>query len=169
MVDIKILKIYNFLGVIMEMLNFEIEQRRVFDKIGKNNILALATSNKNYVTVRMVSIIVYRKKIYFQTGIDLEKYKQICENENVALCFENIQMEGIAKILGKPENNEKIIKLYKKYFQNSHNTYSKLDKEVLVEIIVEKIKLWEYDFDRKPYQIFLELKNKKAYKEMYLK
>ena len=152
----------------MEKWNYEIEEDKIFDLIGDSKIVALATSSKNSTTVRTMSIIVYSKKIYFQTGIDLIKYKQICENKNVALCFENIQIEGVANIMGKPIEHENIMELYKKCYKKSFETFSKLDKEILIEIIPRKITKWDYDVNGKPYRIFIELDSKRAYKEMYL-
>jgi len=152
----------------MEILDFIAEQEDVFNKIGESRLAALATSSKNYPTVRMMSFIIYEKAIYFQTGIDLIKYKQISENNNVALCFDNIQIEGTANILGKPLEHEKIMEIYKKYYKSSFENYSKLDKEILIKIIPQKITKWEYDMNGKPYRIFIELESKKAYKEMYL-
>jgi uncharacterized pyridoxamine 5'-phosphate oxidase family protein len=159
---------YTLEEVFMEILNFEIEEDGIFNKIGKNKLAALATSNQDSPTVRMMSIIFFNKKIYFQTGIDLMKYKQISENKNVALCFENIQIEGIANIMGKPIEHNNIMEIYKEYYKNSFESYSKLDKEILIEVIPKKITKWEYDENGKPYRIFIELENRKAYKEMYL-
>ena len=152
----------------MEILDFIAEQENLFNKIGESRLAALATSSNNYPTVRTMSFIIYEKMIYFQTGIDLIKYKQINENYNVALCFDNIQIEGTANILGQPLEHEKIMEIYKKYYKGSFENYSKLDKEILIKIIPKKITEWEYDMDGKPYRIFIELENKKAYKEMYL-
>jgi uncharacterized pyridoxamine 5'-phosphate oxidase family protein len=152
----------------MELLNYEIEKERLFDLIGENRIVAFATSSNDYTTVRTMSIILYSNKIYFQTGIDLLKYKQISENKNVALCFENIQIEGIANIIGKPIEYKNIMDLYKKHYRNSYETYSELEKEVLIEIIPKKITEWNYDNRGKPYRIFIEFDNKRTYREMYL-
>ena len=152
----------------MEILNFIAEQEKTFHKIGENKLAALATSSQNNPSVRMMSIIIYDNKIYFQTGIDLMKYKQITENKNVALCFDNVQIEGIANIIGKPIDHNNIMEIYKKYYINSFETYSKLDNEILIEVIPKKITKWEYDGNGKPYRVFIDLENKKAYKEMYL-
>jgi uncharacterized pyridoxamine 5'-phosphate oxidase family protein len=152
----------------MEKLNYEIEEDKIFKLIGEKRLVALATSSENNTTVRTMSIIVYSRKIYFQTGIDLTKYKQICENKNVALCFENIQIEGIANIIGKPIEHKDVMEMYKECYQKSYETYSKLDKEILIEIIPKKITKWDYDVNGSPYRIFIELDSKKIYKEMYL-
>jgi len=152
----------------MEILDFFKEQDDAFNKIGESRVAALATSSKNHTTVRTMSFIINERIIYFQTGIDLIKYKQINDNKNVALCFDNIQIEGTAEIMGKPLEHEDIMEIYKKYYKNSYENYSKLDKEILIRIIPRKITKWEYDSNGKPYRIFIDLENKKAYKEMYL-
>ena len=160
-------QIYTY-GGFMEILDFKHEEERIFGKIGENKIAPLATSSQNNPTVRMMSVVIFCNKIYFQTGTDLLKYNQICENKNVALCFDNIQVEGIANIMGKPMDHNIIMEIYKKHYKNSFENYSKLDKEILVEVIPQKITIWEYDNNGKPYRIYLELDKKKAYKEMYL-
>jgi uncharacterized pyridoxamine 5'-phosphate oxidase family protein len=152
----------------MFMDNFEVELEKIFKKFGESKLVAVATCNQNIPTVRTMSVIFYNRKFYCQTGTDLMKYKQICENKNVALCFENIQIEGVANIMGKPIEYKEIMELYKKYYKSSFEKYSKLDKEILIEIVPLKIIRWDYDNDGKPYRIFVELEKRKVYKEMYL-
>jgi len=150
-------------------LNFNNELEKIFSQIGNSKELPLATSCKNYTTVRIVSCIILNNKIYFQTGTDLLKYEQILENNNVALCYINIQIEGNANIIGKTnkKNNNEIMEIYKKYFKNSYETYSNLENEVLIEIIPKKIIKWDYE-NGKPYRIFLDIENNNIRKEMYL-
>jgi len=57
----------------MDILDFNKEQKDVFNKIGESTLAALATSGEDFPTVRIMSIIIYQKAIYFQTGIDLMK------------------------------------------------------------------------------------------------
>ena len=40
--------------------------------------------------------------LYFQTDKGMRKYKDIKGNPNVALCFSNIQLEGICEEIGRP-------------------------------------------------------------------
>jgi uncharacterized pyridoxamine 5'-phosphate oxidase family protein len=98
-------------------LDYQIELGKIYTHIGEYKIMALATSSQNHLTVRLMSCIIYENKIFFQTGTDLTKYKQICENNNVALCVDNIQVEGIANILGRinDKQNSEIMETYKKY------------------------------------------------------
>ena len=148
--------------------DYNAELDKIYSQIGGSKELPLATSSNNLPTVRIVSCIVYDNKIFFQTGTDLLKYEQICENTNVALCFFNIQILGIANIIGKTNDKEnlKIMEIYKKCFPNSFETYSHYDKEILIEIIPKKIIKWDYE-NGKPYRIFLDMENKAIKKEMY--
>ncbi|MDR1217992.1 MAG: pyridoxamine 5'-phosphate oxidase family protein [Treponema sp.] len=149
-------------------LDYQIELGKIYTHIGEYKIMALATSNQNHPTARFMSCIVYENKIFFQTGTDLIKYKQICENNNVALCVDNIQMEGIANILGRinDKQNSEIMEIYKKHYKNSYETYMHNETEVLIEIILKEIIKWDYE-NGKPYRIFIDIDNKQARKEMY--
>ena len=150
-------------------LEYDIEVDKIYNYIGRSKIMALATSSQNHPTVRLVSCIIYNNKIVFQTGTDLIKYKQIGENNNVALCIDNIQIEGIANIIGRTndEKNQEIMEIYKKHYKNSYETYFHCEKEILIEVILSKIIKWDYE-NSKPYRIFIDINNKKIRKEMYL-
>jgi uncharacterized pyridoxamine 5'-phosphate oxidase family protein len=153
-------------------LNYDAEVENIYKQIGDSKIMALATCSQNYPTVRLVSCIVYEGKIFLQTGTDLIKYKQICENNNVALCVDNIQIEGIANIIGKTnekQDNEiiKIMEVYKGHYRNSYEAYSNKEKEILIEIVPIKITKWDYE-NTKPYRIFIDIKNRQIKNEMYL-
>ncbi|GHV06961.1 hypothetical protein FACS189485_16400 [Spirochaetia bacterium] len=153
----------------MENINYEMEVGKIYNQIGEAKIMALATSCKNHTTVRMMSCINYKNKIIFQTGTDLLKHKQICENNNVALCVDNIQIEGVAKIIGKwtQEENKEMLKIYLKHYKKSYETYLKSDKEIIIEIIPTKITKWDYE-NGQPYRIFITLDNKTIKKENYI-
>ena len=153
-------------------LNYNNEIEQIYKQIGDSKIMSLATSSQNHPTVRLVSCIVYMDKIVFQTGTDLTKYKQICENNHVALCTDNIQIEGVANIIEKTNNNEddnilKIMEIYKKYYKSSYEIYSHNENEVLIEIIPTKIIKWDYE-NKKPFRVFMDIRNKTIRKEMYL-
>jgi uncharacterized pyridoxamine 5'-phosphate oxidase family protein len=149
-------------------LDYQVELEKIYTHIGECKIMALATSSQNHPTVRLVSCIVYEHKIFFQTGTDLIKYKQICDNNRVALCVDNIQLEGVAAILGKTNDkqNTEIMEVYKKHYKNSYETYMHNETEVLIKIVLTKIIKWDYE-NGKPYRIFIDIDNKQARKEMY--
>jgi general stress protein 26 len=149
-------------------LDFELELEKVYKALGDAKILPLATSSHNRTTTRMMSCILYNGAIVFQTSVDLLKYTQISENPLVALCFNNIQIEGSASILGKmsDEKNKDIMKKYKAYYKSSYDTYSHMEKERLIMTTISRVTLWDYD-DGKPYRIFIDIGKKQAIKEMY--
>jgi uncharacterized pyridoxamine 5'-phosphate oxidase family protein len=151
-------------------LNYQHELEKIYTHIGESKIMALATSGQNHPTVRLMSCIICQNKIFFQTGTDLIKYKQICENNNVALCVDNIQIEGVANILGRTNDKQhsEIMEVYKKHYKNSYETYSHNETEVLMEVVLKKIIKWDYE-DGKPYRIFIDISDKQVKKEMYLK
>ena len=151
----------------MEQLDFNIELEKVYKKIGKSKFAVLATSAQNKPTARTMSIVFFDNKIYFQTSNEYLKYKQITENNNVALCIGNMQIEGNANIKGKTIEQNKFIEIYKKSHNSSYKKYSKLDESIVIEVEPKKITLWEYDIIKgKPFRLFLEMDTKNVFKKM---
>jgi len=122
-----------------EMLN------HFYESFGCCKNMVLSTSLNDKVTSRMMSILLFKGKFYFQTDKEFRKYDQIIKNPNVALCTDNIQIEGICKQLKKPIDNKDFCRLYKKYYRNSYDLYSGLDNEVLFEITPAYIQKWVYE------------------------
>ena len=149
----------------MEQLAFDSELKKVYIQIEKAELAVLATSSQNKPTIRTMCIVFFDEKIYFQTSTEYVKYKQICENKNVALCIGNIQIEGIAEIKGRSIEHKKFVEYYGKNHENSYKNYSGLETTILIEVTPIRITQWVYD-DDKPSRIFLELKTKSAYKIM---
>ena len=149
----------------MEKLDFSEEMAKLIKQIKGQKVMSLATCENNYPTVRSMSTIVFNGKIYFQTGTNFLKYKQIISNNNVALSFDNVQIEGIARVVGKPfdEKNIEIMEIFKKYQKFAYKNYSHLADEVLIEVTIKKAALWKYNIKIKPYRIFIEENN--TYKE----
>jgi uncharacterized pyridoxamine 5'-phosphate oxidase family protein len=150
----------------MEQLNYEIELEKVYKQIENNKLAVLATCDNNRPTVRTMSIVFFDEKIYFQTSVDYLKYKQISKNNNIALCILNIQIEGIANLKGKTTENDKFIEIYKKDHKDSYKKYSNLDTSRLIEIIPQKITIWDYDSSGKPSRIFIDLATKNVHRTM---
>lgn len=83
--------------------------------IGKT--MVLSTSENDIVSSRMMSVVQIDGIFYFQTDVTFRKYHQILTNNNVALCIDNIQIEGICKELGHPLDNLSFCKCFKKCFK----------------------------------------------------
>lgn len=152
----------------MEYLNFNEAEKETIDYISKNKIMVLATSSKDRVTARMMSIINDGMTIYFQTDTDFLKYRQIKENPNVALCIGNIQIEGVAKITCHSLENPFFVEVYKKNHEGSFAKYSHLKDATIIEVQPKRVTYWKYDeVTDMPFRDFLDLEQREAYREYY--
>ena len=152
-----------------EFIDYNKLEKETFDNLDKKKHIVLATCLNDEPTARTVSYIILDNKIYFQTDIKFDKCMQIEENNNVALCLDNYQIEGTAKILEHPldEKNKRFINKFKQIHENSYNEYSILEDEVVIEINPIFIKIWKY-IDNKPYIEYLNIIDKVATRELYL-
>ena len=126
------------------MNHFENQYSAFLNEFGKGKAMVLSTSLKNKVTSRMMSVIQENGVFYFQTDKHFRKYDQLIKNENVALCIDNIQIEGIAKELGHPLENSAFCSLYKECFASSFERYSSLGNEVLFAVTPLHVERWIY-------------------------
>jgi general stress protein 26 len=94
------------------ILDFEEQRNDFINKLENSKIGILATSLNDKVTVRSMSIINIDENVLFQTDKRMEKCYQITNNENVALCIGNIQIEGIARIKGKADKQNEFIEIF---------------------------------------------------------
>lgn len=139
----------------------------LFQGIGEAKKAVLATSSNNRVTSRMMSFVIYENKFYCQTDKRFLKVEQILDNPKVSICIDNIQIEGIAKIIGKPLENNMFATLFKKYFKNSYENYSFLESEILLEISPNFITVWNYK-EVIPMREFYRLDLKEYVEEIYI-
>lgn len=139
----------------------------LFQIIGEAKKAVLATSSNNRVTSRMMSFVIYKNKFYCQTDKRFLKVEQILDNPKVSICIDNIQIEGIAQIIGKPSENNIFSTLFNKYFKNSYENYSFLENEVLLKINPTFIALWNYK-ESIPIRNFYKLDSKEYIEEIYI-
>lgn len=153
----------------MEEINFERLREEAIDFLQANKHMVLATCADNRVTARTVSIINDGLKIFFQTDRDSVKYQQIEQNNNVALAYGNIQIEGKAQITCHPLENSYFTENYQRHHESAFRNYSHLKEEVIIEIEPTLITFWKYDTENenKPFRDYLMLEKKKAYREYY--
>lgn len=146
------------------------EQKRItlFNEIGECKKMVLSTSFEDYVTSRMMSIIIYDGIFYFQTDKTFKKYEQLQKNRKVALCIDNISVEGYSKELGHPMENSDFCNLYKNYFPSAYNRYTQLANERLFSIEPIIIKKWIYEEDE-PYEEVFDFVGKIYEKRKYLR
>ena len=139
-------------------MKFEEAKKIMDEKLGDWQIMALATSVDDYPMVRNVSCLFYHDKIYFKTDKNFRKTRQLYENPRVAMCWNGVQVEGIAAIKGLVIEEEGRIfeQLYKKFLWQSYNAYSHEDTEILVEVTPKFVEIWDEDENRNAFQLFLD-------------
>lgn len=142
------------------MGSFDEKLPNLWKKIGTHGIMTLSTCSENRVTSRPMSVVVIDGKFYCQTDQTYLKYKQILENQNVAVCHKNFSIEGVCQCIGKPleSKNDFFIRAFKKYFYGSYKAYSDLHNELLLKIIPTLIYSWNYKLT-KPYMEYFDFVN----------
>lgn len=111
---------------------------------GKGRKMVLSTSENNIVSSRMMSVVLIDGIFYFQTDITLKKYRQLSNNHNVALCIDNIQIEGICEEIGHPLNSTSFCERFQECFKGSYDAYTLLENERLFAIKPTYIERWIY-------------------------
>lgn len=119
-------------------------------EFGKGRKMVLSTSANGKVSSRMMSIVQKDGIFYFQTDRTMRKYWQISENPNVALCIDNIQIEGKAEGAGRPTENQVFSELFKECFKGSFDAYSALENERVFVVRPVFVQRWQY-VDGEPY------------------
>lgn len=150
-------------------ITFETAVNRMFEILGNSKIMALASSVNDYVMVRNVSCLFYDEKIYFKTDKNFRKTKQLMENPQVAMCWNGIQVEGIAlnKGLVIDEPGHRFEEGYKKYLWESYNKYSHTDTEILIEVSPKYVEIWDTSDDGYAFQLFLDFEKKEVEVKLY--
>lgn len=140
----------------------------VFQELERLDSMVLATCSDNRVTARTVSIVVLEDTICFQTDSTFLKYNQICENPNVALCMNHIQIEGVAQNLGHPfdPENAAFMAKFKQRHAESVEQYSDLKTEIVIQVKPTFITVWKYR-EGQPLREFLDLESHIATREWY--
>ena len=132
------------------MGKFENEYCDFLAEFGKGKIMVLSSSKNDKVTSRMMSVIQIDGTFYFQTDKSFRKYDQLINNPLVALCIDNIQIEGVCEEIGIPKNNEDFCEVFKECFKGSYDAYTELENERLFSVSPVFIERWVYG-DGKPF------------------
>jgi uncharacterized pyridoxamine 5'-phosphate oxidase family protein len=149
-------------------MDFTDAKNKVLELIKNKRTLMLATSIDDRVTARSVSCVLIDDRIYFQTDKTFLKYHQIIKNHNVALCIDNIQIEGAANIKGHPlsDENKEFTNKFIEEHEGSFKNYSHMKNEAVVEVELKLITLWKY-IDGKPLREFIDFQNQKSFTQYY--
>lgn len=136
-------------------------------EFGQGRKMVLSTSENDRVSSRMMSVVLIDGFFCFQTDIELRKYHQISVNPNVALCIDNIQIEGICTEKGRPLDDNKFCEAFQKCFKGSFDAYSSLNNERLFMIKPLLIERWKY-IDGIPYVEIFDVENERYNCERYI-
>ena len=126
------------------MNSFSDKVREFLSDFGKGRKMVLSTSENNIVSSRMMSVVQIEGIFYFQTDKNMKKYHQITANNNVALCIDNIQIEGICEEIGHPLNNRLFCEVFRECFKGSYDAYSAMKNERLFSVKPLYIERWVY-------------------------
>ena len=101
----------------------------------------LATSSDNRVTARTVTYVSDHLDIFFLSWAHHTKCVQIRDNPRVALCKHNLEMEGMARILGNPLDpvNSKYADIFKKRVPEEFGMFSSQDGMVMVRVVPTRV------------------------------
>ena len=122
----------------MEIGTREITAEEVTHALETEKTLTLATCAGDRVTIRPMSHINEGLIVFFQTGKDSLKMRQIRENPNVALCIGTYEVEGTAIETGHPLSKENAFfaRAYQAKHPGSYERYSGLEDEVVIKVII---------------------------------
>lgn len=148
-------------------MGFQEEYTKFYKDFGESKKMVLSTSLNDIVTSRTMCIIVFDKKLYFQTDKTLRKYRQLKGNSNISLCIDNIQIEGYCEEVGIPLENIEFSNAFKKHFLSSYTGYTSLKNERLFEVIPTRIERWLY-IDNAPYIEIFDVANKRYSLNQYV-
>lgn len=147
------------------MFNNDISE--FFKNFGLYKNMVLSTAENKKVHSRMMSIVCFNHKFYFQTDKNFNKCFDIEANPYVSLCIDNISVEGLCNIIGKPCANEKFCDIFKSANPKAFELYTMLDDEVLYEIKPCYIKLWLYE-NNEPYIKIYDINSQSVEMKKYL-
>lgn len=150
-------------------LTFEQAKALLWEQLGDWKIMALASSVNDYVMVRNVSCLFYDGKVWFKTDKNFRKTQQLFANPQVAMCWNGVQVEGIAENKGLvvDEPDRRFEALYKKFLWGSYNKYSHEDSEILIEVSPKFVEVWDTSEDNYAYQIFIDFDSRSVQVKQY--
>ena len=126
-------------------LDYELEVEHVRAFLEPKHALVLATSLEDRVTARTVSFANDGLSILFMSWAHHTKCVQIRGNPRVALCRDNVQIEGVAEILGSPldERNERYTEVLRAKYPESHARFAREPGMVIVQVVPTSIAVFD--------------------------
>lgn len=147
-------------------IDYAILEAEVGKALAADGVCVLATSFRERVTARSISIICEGLSIWFQASLNSTKLQQVKQNAHVAICRANLQYEGLAEIRGNARDNENdwFLREYPRAHPGSFKNYGDLADERVVRVRPLRAVLWKY-INGRPCRDILEVDSKRAWRE----
>jgi general stress protein 26 len=120
-----------------DKLDYKDTKEKVVQFLEKKHAIVLATSLEDRVTARTVSFANDGLDIFFMSWGHHHKCEQIRGNPKVALCRDNVQIEGVAEILGSPldEKNVKYADRLRDKYPDDYERFADQSGMVIVKVV----------------------------------
>lgn len=92
-----------------------------------------------------MSVVRLGDRFYFQIDGDSRKAAQLRENPRAALCLGNLQIEGVCREIGRPQEHKAFCAAYRAAFPSTFDRYTHLECERLWEFAPDFAKKWSYE------------------------
>ena len=118
-------------------LDYESTRNQVVEFLASKRAIVLATSLDGRVTARTVSMVSEGLDVYFMSWGHHTKCVQIRGNPRVALCRDNVQIEGLAEILGSPldEGNKRYAETLRHRYPDDYQMFAREPGMILVKVV----------------------------------
>lgn len=126
-------------------LDFEKTLEEKLNLLENTPAVVLSTCSKNQVTSRVVDIACCDRAVYFLTWSHHTKCIQMMENPKVAMCHNNLQIEGLAEIKGNPflKSNKVYSEKYREKQPKLYDRFVKFKGMVIVKVDITSIHSYE--------------------------
>jgi len=144
-----------------ERLDYASVRHEKIKFLGDHMLAVLATSADNRVTARTVDYASKGLDIYFLSWEHHTKCAQIKANPNVALCIDNVQIEGLAKVLGNPldTKNSKAADIYRSKLPCIFGDFASRPGMVIVKVVPHLIITYAKNGSRRYWECLDLMKN----------
>jgi len=145
-------------------LNFEKVREEKIRFLDSHHVIVLATSFDDRATARTVTYASKGLEVYFMSWGHHKKCVQIRGNPKVALCRDNLTMEGLGEILGNPldEKNKEYAEIYRNKLPREFEGFARIPGMVLVKVTPTFMVSW-VRIENRFFLEHLDLENKRAY------
>jgi uncharacterized pyridoxamine 5'-phosphate oxidase family protein len=142
------------------VLDYNVLSDEIIKLLEKIETIVLATYDGDHVTARAMNLVNNGLTIYFQTGKNSEKGKQIIKNPNVAMAIDNIQIEAFAIFTDDTDEIRLCSTKFKEKFPHLYEKYVDFPEEPTVICKLIKIKLYKFIDGKICFDVLDNIENK---------